>query len=352
MTKELSRQALYDLVWSTPVKTLATQFNISDANLRKACQRSHIPLPPAGYWAKLAAGKRVTQPSLPARPPGMSDTVTPGAGRYDSYSYRQWSDAELQGPLPARPTFTPDLDAVRAACLKQIDKVIIPRDLARPHHAIAKILATDEQRRIAQLGRGYVSSWDGPRFRASANGDVVGFFPVEDHELGLAVPAVETGTMTHSVSLLIQAGFNSRLAAIKAIQDTGATFGSGDELRTWLKSPGVAQWSALPDWPTAETKPMWLEFLYGFVPPDNRIWAERRFFALVQWTNVPASPGAPVRVHHIDGQPWILSAVGDRLGVMQAPLNPERRGLARVLVSNHPGRVEISYLGPDDLWIL
>lgn len=164
MTEELSRQALYDLVWATPVKTLAQRFNISDVGLRKACQRSHIPLPPAGYWAKVAAGKRVLQSSLPARPPGMSDTVTPGAGRYDSYSYRQWSDAELLGPLPACPTFTPGLDVVRAACLRQVDKVTVPRDLARPHHAIAKLLAVDEQRRIAQLGRGYVSSWDAPRF--------------------------------------------------------------------------------------------------------------------------------------------------------------------------------------------
>lgn len=65
MPKELSRRTLYDLVWATPVKALATQFNISNASLRKACQRSHIPLPPAGNWAKLAAGNRVTQPSLP-----------------------------------------------------------------------------------------------------------------------------------------------------------------------------------------------------------------------------------------------------------------------------------------------
>ncbi len=94
----------------------------------------------------------------------MSDTVTPGAGRYDSYSYRDWTDAELLPPLPARPIFTPDLDAERAAGLKQIDKVTVPRDLTRPHHAIAEILATDEQRCLAQLGRGYVSSWDEPRF--------------------------------------------------------------------------------------------------------------------------------------------------------------------------------------------
>lgn len=146
------------------MRTLAQRFNISEVGLRKACQRSRIPLPPAGYWAKVAAGKRVTQPPLPARPPGMRDTVIPGAGRYDSHSYRQWSDTELLGPLPERPTFSPDLDTLRAECLKQVDKVIVPRDLSRPHPSIAKILAIDEQRRIKQLGRSYVSLWDAPRF--------------------------------------------------------------------------------------------------------------------------------------------------------------------------------------------
>ena len=63
---------------------------------------------------------------------------------------------------------------------------------------------------------------------------------LDDYELGLAVPAVETGTMNRSASILIQAGFNSRLAAIKAVTDTGATFTTGQELRTWLRSPEVA----------------------------------------------------------------------------------------------------------------
>ncbi|WP_244480180.1 hypothetical protein [Methylobacterium sp. Leaf465] len=75
------------------------------------------------------------------------------------------------------------------------------------------------------------------RVRAAANGDVVGVFglALADHELGLAVPAVETGTMNRSASILIQAGFNSRLAAIKVVADTGATFTTGAELRAWLR---------------------------------------------------------------------------------------------------------------------
>jgi hypothetical protein len=41
------------------------------------------------------------------------------------------------------------------------------------------------------------------RVRAAANGDVVGVFALalDDHELGLAVPAVETGTMNRSASI-------------------------------------------------------------------------------------------------------------------------------------------------------
>jgi hypothetical protein len=212
----------------------------------------------------------------------------------------------------------------------------------------------NETLRFVEGGLVYRLPWamESIRVRATANDDLIGDFRVDDHELGLAVPAIETGTMSRSASLLIQAGFNSRMAAIKVIQDTHATFGSGGELRLWLRSPGVAGWSALPDWPTAETKPMWLDFVYGFVPLDSRTWAERRFFAPVQWSGIPAVPGAPVRAHHVDGQPWIVSAEGDKLGVMQAPLNPERRGLVRVTVASEPGRVDISYLGPEDLWIL
>ncbi len=212
----------------------------------------------------------------------------------------------------------------------------------------------NETLRFVEGGLVYRLPWamESIRVRATANDDLVGDFRVDDHELGLAVPAVETGTMIWSASLLIQAGFNSRIAAIKVILDTGAIFGSGDELRLWLRSQGVAEWSALPDWPTAETKPMWLDFLYGFVPIDSRTWAERRFFAPVQWSGIPAAPGTPVRAHHIDGLPCVVSAAGDKIGVIQSPLNPHRRGLVRVAVSNEPDRVDISYLGPDDLWLM
>jgi superfamily II DNA/RNA helicase len=190
------------------------------------------------------------------------------------------------------------------------------------------------------------------RVRAVANGDVVGAsgLALEDHELGLAVSAVETGTMNRSASILIQAGFNSRLAAIKTVIDTGATFSTGQELRRWLNSETVAEWSALPDWPTAETKAMWTEFARSFTPQDNRTWVERRYLADVTWNSAPPQSGEAIKLYQWKGRPIVLSADGQPLGTLNHPLNPNRRGLLRATASQEAGKLGLSYLGPNDLW--
>jgi hypothetical protein len=192
------------------------------------------------------------------------------------------------------------------------------------------------------------------RVRATANGDVVGQLgmTLDDYELGLAVPAVETGTMNRSASILIQAGFNSRLAAIKVANDTGAVFTTQRELREWLQSPLVAALSAQPDWPTTETRVMWLDFAQQFVPRDNRTWAERNYRANAQWYGVPAPPGTPLYLHHWNGQPLILSADGGVRGILQHALSPNRRGLVRATASVQPDIIDVSYLGPNDLWVV
>jgi superfamily II DNA/RNA helicase len=189
------------------------------------------------------------------------------------------------------------------------------------------------------------------RVRAAANGDPIGEFglQLDDHELGLAVPAVETGTLNRSAAILIQAGFNSRLAAIKAVADTGATFETGQELRQWLASDAVVALGAQPDWPTAATKAIWTEFTQSFAPRENRTWADRRYWANVAWLGAPPPPGTPVRVHDWGGQTRVLSADGGPLGTVQAALNPARAGLLRAQVANDVGKIDLVYLGPDDL---
>ena len=190
------------------------------------------------------------------------------------------------------------------------------------------------------------------RVRAAANGDVVGEndLALDDYELGLAVPAVETGTMNRSASILIQAGFTSRLAAIKAVTDTSATFTTGDELRLWLNSDAITAWSALLDWPTAETKTMWTNWAQSFMRHDNHTWSDRRYRSRVAWSGVPPRPGTPVQLYQKNRQWLVLEADGLPLGTLQAAaLNPHHRGLIHATVSAEAGKIDLIYLGPDDL---
>jgi len=46
---ELSREELYDRVWTQPMRELSLEFGWSDVGLRKLCHRNGIPTPPQGY---------------------------------------------------------------------------------------------------------------------------------------------------------------------------------------------------------------------------------------------------------------------------------------------------------------
>lgn len=61
----LSRQQLYDQVWSMPMLLLAKQFQLSDNGLRKICRKYSIPIPQMGYWQKLKFGKPTKKIPLP-----------------------------------------------------------------------------------------------------------------------------------------------------------------------------------------------------------------------------------------------------------------------------------------------
>jgi hypothetical protein len=61
----LSREQLYDLVWSKPMSALGPEFGVSDVALKKRCKKLGIPTPTRGYWAKVEAGKRPHKKKLP-----------------------------------------------------------------------------------------------------------------------------------------------------------------------------------------------------------------------------------------------------------------------------------------------
>ena len=63
----LSREDLYELVWSKPMTELAQDFGLSDVALAKRCRKLGVPIPGRGYWARVAAGQAPRQPALKKR---------------------------------------------------------------------------------------------------------------------------------------------------------------------------------------------------------------------------------------------------------------------------------------------
>lgn len=192
------------------------------------------------------------------------------------------------------------------------------------------------------------------RVRGVANSDMVGDMgmALSDFELTRAVSAVETGTLNRSASILIQAGFNSRIGAIKAVTDTAADFANGLELQHWLSTELVTALGMLPDWPTLETHSMWSAFVGTFAPNVAKTWTKRSYWAEIDWRPGKTLPtNTPVRLHHIAGQPMVLSADGQLVGNLNAALNPDRRGLVCAEVMAESGKIGLTYIGPDDLWL-
>ena len=62
----ITREELYEKVWSTPMMQLAKEYGMSDVGLAKICKKLEVPRPARGYWQKLDAGQKPKQTKLPA----------------------------------------------------------------------------------------------------------------------------------------------------------------------------------------------------------------------------------------------------------------------------------------------
>ena len=65
VTLRYERVKLYEEVWAEAVTTVAKRYGISDVALRKICKKLAVPVPPLGYWARVAAGRKPPTPLLP-----------------------------------------------------------------------------------------------------------------------------------------------------------------------------------------------------------------------------------------------------------------------------------------------
>jgi hypothetical protein len=163
MKREFTRRELYDLVWSQPMRAIATSLGLSDVALAKHCKKADIPVPSRGYWARKQASKPTIQVELPPRSPGASDRVggIDGGGHYWG---SDWPEHFRQADIPAVPVFDEEIAAVADRARKLVGKVRCPRNFETPHPLVAKLLGHDEERRTSHAKWG--SRYDTPKYDA------------------------------------------------------------------------------------------------------------------------------------------------------------------------------------------
>lgn len=85
------RKTLYNEVWSAPITRVAQKYKVSDVAIHKICKSMNIPTPPAGFWAKVRAGKKVEITPLP----DAEKTYTKRGIRSEESSYSSLPNEQL-----------------------------------------------------------------------------------------------------------------------------------------------------------------------------------------------------------------------------------------------------------------
>ena len=120
---DVTRQALYEQIWSMPVSKACRTYGLSDVGIAKICARWNIPRPPRGYWAKLRNGKSTRRTRLPP--------IEQGNPVIFSYVLGQHSPEENVHHPPTEADRQRDLER------KKENQILVGENLIDPHPLVA-----------------------------------------------------------------------------------------------------------------------------------------------------------------------------------------------------------------------
>jgi hypothetical protein len=125
----LTREELYQRVWTIPATKLANEFGISDVALGKICRRMEIPKPAPGYWRRIETGQR---PQIPPLPSPNEDTPT------DVYIPPHFQAEQLA-------IKDPQLSERLSAEQLSENRILVAENLEDPHPLITRMLRWREK---------------------------------------------------------------------------------------------------------------------------------------------------------------------------------------------------------------
>ena len=160
MSPELTRKALYELVWSKPRSQIGRELGVSDVWIGKMCRRQNVPAPPPGYWANLAAGSRRRRKYV--KPPLPYSVVERIEEEHQELAARfaGFDPEDFEQPVPPPPVFPHTLEESLARYRQLVDALPVLKSTRGLHPIAQKLVKEDD--RIASLSSPY--SWDKPKY--------------------------------------------------------------------------------------------------------------------------------------------------------------------------------------------
>jgi len=134
----LTREQLYDEVWSEPMATVARKYGLSDVGLAKICRRLDVPVPWRGYWRQKEVGQKLRRPALRKLGTSAMREVTLRRNAAGA------AVAEPSGPVA---------EQQRYESLAQ-NRIVVQETLSDPHPLVAKSVGA--LRRAKSDSRGYL----------------------------------------------------------------------------------------------------------------------------------------------------------------------------------------------------
>jgi len=118
----LTRQQLYERVWSEPTSKIAREFGLSDVAIGKICRKFRVPKPQPGYWARVQNGFKPRPVPLPLeKDPALQNVKI--SVRHDILT-RTPMEASVQVAMTAEQL--PE------------NKIVVPDSLENPHPLIKR----------------------------------------------------------------------------------------------------------------------------------------------------------------------------------------------------------------------
>ena len=146
----ITREQLYELVWSMPMTRAAKQLGVSDVMLGRVCREREVPCPARGYWAALRSGKKLSQfiqPPLPTHATSahtFHDFLLEQKARQNADRPEDFDPENLSEPIPPPPEeFTTSIEEYRQSIEQALPELLEPSQITTLHPTVQKVYEYD-----------------------------------------------------------------------------------------------------------------------------------------------------------------------------------------------------------------